>query len=409
MKSSLFPRIIVSVAVLSASFFFAYPHDIRAADHGDSPNASNDQACDIGDVYFFLDPTDNTKAVLIMTVHGFIVPGEASNFAIFDENVEYRFDIENTGDGNKDAFYTVAFSARTAVPGPSPNAILQVPAPQTATIRLPGGATFTAPVLNPSLGVTSPTQTVTTDTASGISFFAGEVDDPFFFDLPAFSRFIESVRVGMPAPSVFARGRDTFAGYNILGIALRIPVATIKGSGNIIGLDASTSRQGKITLGKGGKKSGSGALVQIDRMGNPAVNVALVPFSRKNGYNGSTTADDAAGKFSADITATLTALGTNAANQNILAALAITNGDFVRLDVTKANTGLQGGSGANGYPNGRRLGDDVIDTLLTIITNGGVTTDNVDDNDVPYGNTFPFLAPTQQPFAPATLDDNTRN
>ena len=77
--------------------------------------------------------------------------------------------------------------------------------------------------------------------------------------------------------------------------------------------------------------------------------------------------------------------------------------------MTKANTGLQGGSGANGYPNGRRLGDDVIDTLLTIITNGGVTTDNVDDNDVPYGNTFPFLAPTQQPFAPATLDDNTRN
>ena len=395
--------------MLSASVLFFQPHNACASDHGDAPAISNDQAADLGDVYFFLDPNDNTKAVLIMTVRGFIVPGEAVNFGIFDPNVHYRFDIENTGDALTDAHYDITFSARTAVAGPSPRPILQIPQAQTATIRLPGGTSFTAPVLNPSVGASAPSQTVTTDPISGISFFAGEVDDPFFFDVPAFSRFIASVRNGAPDPTVFNRARDTFAGYNILAIALRIPVSAIKGTGNIIGVDADTLRPTLISVKKNGKKGGSGALTQVDRAGNPAVNVALIPFLRKDEYNGDTTTDDAAGVFAADITATLTALGTSPANIAVLVGVAVTHGDFLHLDVTKANVGTQGGSGANGFPNGRRLADDVIDTLLNIITNGTITTgDQVDANDVTFGNTFPFLAPSQQPFASGT-DDNTRN
>ena len=71
---------------------------VRAADHGDAPNVAGDQACDLADVYFFLDPNNNNKVVLIGTLRGFIVPGEAVNFAIFDRNVRHRFGIENTGD-----------------------------------------------------------------------------------------------------------------------------------------------------------------------------------------------------------------------------------------------------------------------------------------------------------------------
>ena len=89
----------------------------------------------------------------------------------------------------------------------------------------------------------------------------------------------------------------------------------------------------------------------------------------------------------------------------------MTHGDLLHLDTTIANTGTGGGTNAAAaFPNGRRLQDDVIDTLLNIITNGAITTgDNVNANDLAFADTFPFLAKSQQPFAPGTLDDNTRN
>jgi hypothetical protein len=384
---------------------------VRAADHGDAPNIAGDQAADLGDVYFFLDPNDNTQAVLIMTVRGFIVPGESVNFGIFDEKVRYRFGIENSEDAKVDATIDIVFSLRTADPGPTGKEILQIPKAQTATITLPNGNTFTAPVLNPSLAATPPAQTVTTDSASGVSFFAGEVDDPFFFDIPGFSRFIASVRNGSPDPTQLDRGRDTFAGYNILAIALRVPVSLIKGSGNVIGLEAITQRAVQFPKKKKKKIKSQGAFGPIDRMGNPAVNVALVPFNRKNEYNASSTQDDAAGVFANDIIATLTALGTNTTNIGILAAVAVTNGDFVHLDVSIPNTGSGGGTNAPAaFPNGRRLQDDVIDILLNIITNGAITAgDHADANDLAFANTFPFLAQSQQPFATGVIDDNTRN
>ena len=399
------------VSLLCFAALYGSVDAVRAADHGDAPNVAGDQACDLGDVYFFLDPNDNTQAVLIMTVRGFIVPGEAVNFAIFDEKVRYRFGVENTGDAKIDSVFEITFSARTADPGPTGKEILQIPRAQTARIKLPNGKTFTAPVLNPSLGATPPAQTVTTNAATGVSFFAGEVDDPFFFDIPGFSRFIASVRNGSPDPTQLARGRDTFAGYNILAIALRVPVSLIKGSSNVIGLNASTLRAMQTPKKGKAKIKSQGVFAPIDRMGNPAVNVALVPFNKKNLYNASSTQDDAAGRFANDIVATLTALGTNATNIGILASVAITHGDFLHLDVSIANTGTGGGTNAAAaFPNGRRLQDDVIDTLLNIITNGAITTgDNVNANDLAFADTFPFLAKSQQPFAPGTLDDNTRN
>ena len=45
----------------------------------------------------------------------------------------------------------------------------------------------------------------------------------------------------------------------------------------------------------------------------------------------------------------------------------------------------------DGFLNGRRLADDVIDAELNLVTNGGITTDCV-DNDSMFSNSFPFLA-----------------
>lgn len=385
---------------LAALLCFAGPMRLPAADHGDAPNNASDRGTDLADLYVFLDPNDNSRVVLIMTFSGFIVPGENVNFGIFDPAARYSFQIENTGDARPDAFIDLRFSPRT------------IPAPQMATITFSDGRSFTAPATNPSnTSEASPAPTVTTDPVTGLSFFAGQTDDPFFFDIPAFGRFVASVRAGNPNPAVFQRGRDTFAGYNIMAMALSIPVDLLRGpAGNIVGVAAAAQRRSTQLIGRNGEIVGRGRWVNADREGNPAINVALIPFARKNEYNSASTEDDAAGRFAADIVATLRAFGTNDTNIGILANIAVAKGDFLRLDTSKTNSGPGGGStpGA-GFPNGRRLSDDVIDTILFFVANQNPLGDNASANDQPFRDTFPFLAPANQPFPPGTLDDRTRN
>ena len=392
----------LSAALVGGAMFFGIggTQSARAADHGDAPNVAGNQSADIADVYAFLDPNDNTLVTLAMTFRGFITPGEAVNFTNFDPNVLYRFEIENTGDAKADLYIDVTFSPRTAADKP-----------QIATIVLPGGKknTFTAPT-TVSNETATPPESVVTSTHGHISFFAGEVDDPFFFDIPAFSRFISSVKAGSPDPSVFSRGRDTFAGYNVLAIVLSVPRELLAGKkNNVIGVDGVTLQK-TLTYNSDGTTKRTGKSRQVDRMGNPAVNVALIPFARKNEYNASNTRYDAKGKFAADIIATLKSLGTDDAHISTLANVAVLKGDFLRLDLTVENSGFAGGTNAGaGYPNGRRPSDDVIDTILTIIANGTPFGDSVNGNDVPYRNKFPFLAEPHQPLGSGVLDDGTRN
>src|SRR5947209_17462707 len=238
-----------------------------AADHGDAPNVDNDSGADIADVFAFLDPNDNTRVVIIGTVHGFIVPGEAGNFASFDPNVEYRFDLEQTGDGKADQSIVVRFSERTNATDPP-----------TASVTLPGSnkVSFTAPTTPANLSATATPQKITTDAATGVKFFAGEADDPFFFDIPAFQRFVASVKAGNPDASVFSRGRDSFAGYNVLGIAMSFPADIVKGGRKtkILGVDFVTSRRTQTSDGKAGTGgvNATGKFPQADRMAHPALN-----------------------------------------------------------------------------------------------------------------------------------------
>src|SRR2546428_1723161 len=398
-----------AVGILACALHLGCPSRTRAADHGDGALISVDRAGDLGDLFVFLDPNDSTKVIMAMTVQGFIVPGEAVNFSVFDRSVRFRFELETTGDAKPDKFIDVMFSEKTKATTEQ----------QTATITLPSGAKFTAPTTLSNLSAAASPPVITTDPASGVSFFAGEVDDPFFFDIPGFNRFVASVLRNAADPTQLQRGRDTFAGYNTLAIALSVPVSLLQPvAGNTLGVDARTQRLKTAILKKSGqavvprkKRLGPRLFLNLDRMGNPAVNVALVPFARKNEYNLASTEDDAKGKFATDIMTMLTKLGTSQANINVLAQVAVQKGDLLRLDLGKANSGPGGGNNAAAaYPNGRRLGDDTIDTILTIVTNGAITTgDNVNANDVPLRDAFPFFAAPQQPRAPGIIDDNTRN
>jgi hypothetical protein len=359
----------------------------RAADHRDGPVIiGSPPGADIADVYFFLDPNDNTQLVVIGAVSGFIVPGEAISSAYFDSRSRYRFNFETTGDAVADKTIDVAFSKKT-----SPTTA------QTATIRFSSPRqTFTAPATNATVDTTAPRQIVTT-LPNGVQFFAGETDDAFFFDIPAEIRWVDSILAGKRDDSHLTRARDSFAGYNTITIALRVPVSLLGTSDGVIGLNFSTEKA-------------VAPFSQVDRMGVPAINALFVPFARQDEYNAAKPPDDANGRFAADIAATLKALGTNDDNVALLTDIAVTKGDLLRLNVNIPNSGLQGGTNPEAaFPNGRRLADDVIDTINTIINNGSFLGDNVNGNDVAFQNKFPFLALSQQPRLPGTIDDKTRN
>lgn len=396
-------RLVLLLILMVACLFLVPSEPLDAADHGDAPLTAHDLGADLNDVYMFRDPNDNSRLILIMTVHGFIVPGEASNFGIFDPALRYRFEIERTGDARPDSFIDVRFSPRIANSAGVPQA-------QTATISvLPTGITFTAPSTNSSnTADVAPTPVLTTEPQSGIIFFAGLTDDPFFFDIPAFSRFNNSIRAGAKDPSVFNRGRDTFAGYNTMAIALSIPLTFIRGQSNEIGAVITTQRRTpQFYNSRTGEVTGTGRWVNVDRMGNPAVNVVLVPFNQKNAHNAGSTVDDTNRRFWNGIQNTLQNFyGTDATSVAVFENLLVRRGDFLRVDLTIPNTGTNPEAQ---FPNGRRLTDDVVDILNFLINNRQPLPDNANGNDLPFRSAFPFLAPSQQPRVPGVTDDNTRN
>src|SRR5712692_4411263 len=374
---------------------------INAADHAEATLVAADPGADIADVFAFLDPNDNSKVVLALDVEGFVVPSELLNLSFFAPEVLFRFEIENTGDAIPDQRIDITFSPQTSRSQP-----------QTATIKLPNGTVFTAPTTVQTLAPKANPFVITTDPASGVSFFAGLTDDPFYFDIVGFNRFVASVLAGATDPTKLQRGRDSFAGYNIHMIALSIPARMLRGrpDNNIIGVNGVTLRRKQSHREESGEVETNGKFVQVDRMATPAVNTALIPFPRKNEYNAATPIDDAAGKFAGSIVGTLTALGTNATNIGILANVAVVKGDYLQLNLSVSNSSVGVGErvtdpGYAGFPNGRRPGDDTINTLLFFITNQSTIQEAVNHNDVPLGSTFPFFAPPHQPLENPAVDD----
>lgn len=408
---------------------------IDAADHGDAPYNGSDQAIDGADVYAFLDPTDNTRVILGFTSRGFIAAGENNNFGQFDPAVRYRFELETTGDPRPDRFINITFTRKTAATGS-----------QMATVTLMNGQTFTAPSTGPSLCITgSPTATCPpppvifdfTSSSGVVRFYAGMRDDTFNFDIPGFANGAAALRQCVsganPSPTctsdaltILNRGRDSFAGYNIMNIVLSIPRAllTASGVGNELGVNGTLQRRTRqIFIGSPDQTApgrnypavGFGEWVQLDRNGIPGISATLIPFARKDEFNAATTQDDANGRFAGDIVAALRALGTNDTNIGILAGVAVNRGDQLRLNLNTANTNLGFGetvqtTGYAGFPNGRRPHDDVVDVLLFFIANQQPITDGANVNEVPALNTFPFFPPPHQPRPSGTgSEDGTRN
>ncbi|GAC1410359.1 MAG: hypothetical protein NVSMB6_10790 [Burkholderiaceae bacterium] len=403
-------RLISSLVAFSALTALSIPASVYASEHIDAPLLAQDRGADIADLWAFLDPNDNSKVVLIMSTQAFIVSGEHFGMGIFDHNIRYRFEIENTGDARPDAFIDVRYS-----PG------LGRLTTQTATITLPNGHSFTAPTTLADQDIQpdpAPPPVITTDPVSGVSFYAGVADDPFFLDDTGANLFVASslMHPGHPDKTLLGkRGRDTYAGFNTLITALSVPAWMLKGKHtHVIGINAVTQRQEIQRIREGGKGGvkGEGEWVTVDRDGNPLVNNGLIPAARKDEYNAATTDNDEDGQFRADIIKDLKNFGTDDAHIAKILKVVQENGDILRLDLTVPNSGEGGGDNPNGgfaHMGGRRLKDDVVDMVFTIINNGVLLSDHVNANDVPLRDKFPFVADPTQPFPPGqNPDDHTR-
>ena len=104
----------------------------------------------------------------------------------------------------------------------------------------------------------------------------------------------------------------------------------------------------------------------------------LIPAGSKDAFNATHPVDDVA-TWTASVEASLAALGGDPA------AAAVLLPDILTYD-TSAPADF-------GVLNGRALDNDVIDTALAVVSDGGITTDCVDANDVSFLSTFPYLAP----------------
>jgi hypothetical protein len=379
----------------------------QAADHAEAPLVAEDPGADLADVYAFLDPNDNSKVILALDVEGFVVPAEVLNLCCFSHEVTFRFEIENTGDAIPDKTIDVTFDEQN-----------NRRSPQFAHIKLPDGKTFDARTtvqiqrgnVN-DVSVPNPLR-VTTDPATGVSFFAGLTDDPFFFDIIGFNRYIIKLTDRNPtAKTDLTRARDSFAGFNIHMIALSVPAAMLKGNSNVIGINGVTLRHKNVTRLPGGRTIETGDLVQTDRMANPVINTAFIlPIQRKNEFNATRVQDSS--QFDPDIVFGFRFLRISDESANIVRPL-ITGpkGDYLRLDLSKPNTSVGedqsfGQPNYTGYPNGRRPGDDVIDVILFFVNSLAPLGDNVNANDSKFMTVFPFFAPPHQGPRPGE-DDGT--
>jgi hypothetical protein len=327
-------------------YFISGPVSLSiAADHLDAPalRTVDQGGRDINDVYAFQSPANSANSVLIMTVNpfaGITNPFGTVSPRTFDPAVQYEFQIDNNGDALADVTYATMFT-------PAVGGI------QTLTTTRNGAAFGTG---NTGVNIAI---------AGGRTLRAGLFEDPFFFDLVGFNN------------NFTFTSADTFAGADISAIVLEVPSADLQAGANTnIGVWARTVVGGN----------------QVDRMGRPAINTALIPSARKDEFNVGAPANDMAA-FGVDVQAAIDALN-GAAPPNHAPDTA----DLLLPDVLTFDT-----ANASGFLNGRRLADDVIDAELNVLSNGGVTTDMVNSNDRAFRSLFPYLAAPNFIPEPSTI------
>ena len=266
-----------------------------------------------------------------------------------------------------------------------------------------------------------------------VKVFAGQRDEGFYVDLGSIFdladlRPFENLHV-IPTPA--APGVDATGAVNVHTIAIQVPKRQLTRDGSdptsvadarsVIGVWGSASRRKVRILDDGDDQDVlSGPWVQVSRLGNPLFNEVIVPMGRKDGWNALPPSQDRRfiqfvqhpelarllPKLYPNVFPNLA--GLTAARADLVAILLTglppglipgfqnftgdTPADMLRLNLAvppaaRPNVfGILGGDLA-GFPNGRRVQDDVVAIELRAVA----------------GATFPLIDKTFQPDAAASL------
>jgi hypothetical protein len=406
------------------------PDSSKAASHREAPLISQDPTGDVTDLYAFVSPDKPDTVTLIADWIPFEDPAAGPNWYQFSENARYEIRIDNTGDARADIVYRFVFTnTANSKSGALPLGCIASPCQTYTLTRIANG---TSRVIGRNLPV-APTnigprtfpggyaavRAGTVRPIPGGQVFAGPADDPFFGDIAAAFDLV-GIRKGTGDQG---GGKDSFAGYNVHVTALQIAKSELKGAGDVIGVWATASRPGRY-VGRAVNK-----WVQVSRLGNPLVNELLIETAQKDEWNGRAPAGDA--RYDENMTEPKLApvlnslYGLAIPTENRTDLLAIfhqglpglnqfgnRSADMLRLNLSIAPNpnpnrfGAAGGDTA-GWPNGRRLGDDVIDiaenglmgALLDPPYAPVTLGDGVDANDKSYLATFPYVALPHEGFA----------
>jgi hypothetical protein len=388
-----------------------------ASSHREAPLISEDPSADNTDLYAFRSP-DKPDTVTIVSNW---IPGEdpaaGPNYYTFSPNAKYKINIDRTGDARPDIVYEFRFG-RTAGPAFLGNTVQSWSMWRNKSLFARGKTppNNIGPRSTPSYGSLTEKSVVTKD---GVSIFAGQRDDAFYGDIGAIFDLV-GFRKGTGNAG---GGKDFFAGYGVHAIVLQIPISELKAKNSTIGVWASTERP-NITVG--GKLHRG--WTQVSRLGNPLVNEVVVPTPFKDAWNRSAPVNDKqyAGPVVKPILAKLmndlyklnapeddrddlvAVFGTGVKGLNFTGD---TVADMLRLNysipVTQpgkvSRLGVIGGDNG-GFPNGRRLGDDVIDIAEQVMAgflkgNKVPLGDGVNAGDVAALDSFPYEADPPQGFA----------
>jgi hypothetical protein len=402
------------------------PMAATASSHREAPLISGTPQYDTTDLYAFRSPEAQKTVTLVANWLPFEEPAGGPNFYSFATDAQYDIHVDNNADAKPDVTFRWTFKDHYV----TKDTFLAATGPVTSLadknlnyyqtyklVRIKHGKTKVIVkkkrVAPSNIGKASMPNyaalraQATTSPAKGVKSFAGQAEDPFFLDLRVFDL--------LYGGDLSEAGDDTLAGFNVQSVALQVPQRWLAKKGNakknpVIGTWSTTQ-----------KKSTNGKYVQVSRLGAPLVNEVVIPLKLKDGFNASKPTDDVGalkyvtnpelpklieGVYGIDAPKTprndlVSVFLTGVKGLNMPKGK-ITPSEQLRLNMSTPVTaqpnrlGVIGGD-TQGFPNGRRLGDDVIDIALQVVEGELVGSandlgDGVNANDVAFSNTFPYLA-----------------
>jgi hypothetical protein len=456
-------RLLALVAALAAGVLAVSLSS--GSSHREAPGTMLDPAADDTDIYAFTADDAPGSLTVVANWIPFEDPAGGPNFYRFDDRADYYINVDNTGDGRYDVRYRFKFKTHYrnpksflyALPGVGSIGDAKLQVFQTYSVtretyrhgRLRSSRVIKRgePVAPNNVGPkTFPNYDAVANSAisnlpGGGKVFAGQRDDPFYVDLGTTFDAI-NLRKGTGNEGA---GKDDLAGYNVHSIVLQVPESQVTRNGRsvsspsasnaVVGVWSSTERP-RLQVNGRYSGGGRGGDVQVSRLGNPLINEVVIPVGQKDRFNATQPSNDAK-NFGAyvvkpELAGVLNALfnlGVKTTGRTDIVTALLTGIPGVTqigshpaaADTLKINLGVPPSSTPNrfgviggdkaGFPNGRRLGDDVVDIELRVIggfllpdNQGGKKLplgDGVDQNDVSYLSTFPYVAPPHDGFTSA--------